>query len=270
VSGEPFDRYVTGEILAPLGMNHSTFRQPLPRDLQLLMSKGYRDARQPPRPFEIIPLAPAGAMSASGADFGRFMIALLDGGTLDGKAIVAADTLAEMMRPQVPAPSGLPRMALVFHEHSFEGHRVIGHWGGTQLFRSALTLLPEERFGVFVSYNSVGTSIAFEPLELLSQVINRYFGRVPPSSTAARSHAADAESVSGAYPPARRGDRSFIKAAALLAQVIVRARKDGKIEIGRSALSDVGGGVWRDLRPRMFDPPDRPIEAAFEMDERGI
>src|SRR5262249_8800359 len=246
VSGEPFDRYVTGEILAPLGMNHSTFRQPLPRDLQLLMSKGYRDARQPPRPFEIIPLAPAGAMSASGADFGRFMIALLDGGTLDGKAIVAADTLVEMMRPQLPAPSGLPRMALAFHEHAFEGHRVIGHWGGTNLFRSALTLIPEERFGLFVSYNSAGTSNAFEPLELLSQVISRYFGRLPPGTMAAPSGGPDASFFSGAYQIARRGDGSFVKGAAMLRQVIVQARHDGKIEIGKSVLSSVGDGVWRD------------------------
>src|SRR5262249_60621093 len=57
--------------------------------------------------------------------------------------------------------------------------------------------------------------------------------------------------------------------AAMLAQVIVHARQDRKIEIGKSVLSSVGGGVWRDLTPQMFDPPDRPIEAAFEMDELG-
>jgi hypothetical protein len=200
---------------------------------------------------------------------GERMLALLDGGTLDGKRIIAADTLAEMMRRQLPAPSGLPRMALAFHEHTIEGHRVIGHWGATQLFRSALTLMPEERFGLFVSYNSAGTSNAFKPLELLSQVISRYFGRFPPRAMAAPSGGLDAFSVSGAYQVARRGDKSFVKGAAMLGQVIVHARQDGKIEIGKSVLSSVGGGVWRDLTPQMFDPQDRPIEVAFEMDEMG-
>jgi len=269
VSGQPFDQYVTTEILAPLGMSYSTFQQPLPRDLQPLMSKGYRDFGQPARPFEIIPLAPAGGLSASAGDFGRFMLALLGGGTLDGKRIVAADTLAEMMRPQVPAPSGLPRMALVFVEHTIEGHRVIGHGGATEFFRSALMLTPEERFGLFVSYNSAGTSNAFEPLELLSRVISRYFGRVARAAVAASSNGVDAYSVSGAYQTARRGDKSFMKAAAMLGQVIVHARQDGKIEIGKSILSSVGGGVWRDLTPEMFDPPDRSVEVAFEIDERG-
>jgi hypothetical protein len=146
---------------------------------------------------------------------------------------------------------------------------VIGHWGGTQLFRSALTLIPEERFGLFVSYNSAGISNTFEPLELLSGVISRYFGRLPPGAMAGPSGGPDAFTVAGAYQVARRGDKSLVKSAAMLGQVIVHARQDGKIEIGKSVLSSVGGGVWRDLRPQMFDPPDRPIEAAFEMDEPG-
>jgi len=86
---------------------------------------------------------------------------------------------------------------------------------------------------------------------------------------AAPSGGLDAFSVSGAYQVARRGDKSFVKGAAMLGQVIVHARQDGKIEIGKSVLSSVGGGVWRDLTPQMFDPSDRPIEVAFEMDEMG-
>src|SRR5262249_31047568 len=86
---------------------------------------------------------------------------------------------------------------------------------------------------------------------------------------AAPSGGPDASFVSGAYQIARRGDGTFVKGAAMLRQVIVQARHDGKIEIGKSVLSSVGDGVWRDLTPQMFDPPDRPIEAAFEMDEMG-
>src|SRR5262249_42955997 len=108
---------------------------------------------------------------------------------------------------------------------------------------------------------------AFEPLELLSQVISRYFGRFPPRAMAAPSGGPDAFSVSGAYQVARRGDTSFVKGAAMLGQVIVHARHDGIIEIGKTVLSRVRGGVWGVLTPQLLDPPDRPIEAGFEMDE---
>ena len=41
VSGEPFDDYIEQHIFEPLGMAHSTFRQPLPANLKPLMSEGY-------------------------------------------------------------------------------------------------------------------------------------------------------------------------------------------------------------------------------------
>src|SRR5690606_36159751 len=39
VSGQPFDEYVEQHIFEPLGMAHSTFRQPLPAGLAPHMSK---------------------------------------------------------------------------------------------------------------------------------------------------------------------------------------------------------------------------------------
>ena len=39
VSGEPYASYIQGHILDPLGMSHSTFRQPLPDDLAPLMAR---------------------------------------------------------------------------------------------------------------------------------------------------------------------------------------------------------------------------------------
>src|SRR5215470_3929411 len=74
VSGEPFAAYVQQYILDPLGMRHSTFQQPLPDDLAPLMAKGYRGTSDTPPLafFEIVP-APAGGLSATGTDMGRFM-----------------------------------------------------------------------------------------------------------------------------------------------------------------------------------------------------
>src|SRR5262252_10380895 len=73
VSGEPFAAYVQQHILDPLGMRHSTFRQPLPDDLAPLMAKAYLASDKPPlTSFETIIMAPAGALSATGTDMGRF------------------------------------------------------------------------------------------------------------------------------------------------------------------------------------------------------
>src|SRR5262249_8314212 len=74
VSGDPFVPYVQGHILDPLGMRYSTFQQPLPDDLALLMAKGYRGTSDPPPLtfFEMV-AAPSGGLSATGTDIGRFV-----------------------------------------------------------------------------------------------------------------------------------------------------------------------------------------------------
>jgi len=77
VAGQPYADYVADHILGPLGMTHSTFRQPLPESLAPLMAKSYGRSDRPPWPFfETVTPAPAGALSATGADMGRFMLAL--------------------------------------------------------------------------------------------------------------------------------------------------------------------------------------------------
>jgi CubicO group peptidase (beta-lactamase class C family) len=73
LSGEPFADYMQRHILDPLGMRHSTFRQPLPDDLAPLIAKGYRRSDAPPLKFFETIVAPAGGLSATGTDMGRFI-----------------------------------------------------------------------------------------------------------------------------------------------------------------------------------------------------
>jgi CubicO group peptidase (beta-lactamase class C family) len=58
-SGEPFDAYLEHHIFTPLGMTHSTFRQPLPANLAASMSEGYVPGQDKPKGFEFVNAAPA-------------------------------------------------------------------------------------------------------------------------------------------------------------------------------------------------------------------
>ncbi len=88
VSVEKFDRYIENHILKPLRMNNSTFAQPLPQRLAPQMSKGYLSASKQPRDFEWVQAAPAGALSTTATDMTRFMLAFLQGGSVDGVTIL--------------------------------------------------------------------------------------------------------------------------------------------------------------------------------------
>ena len=99
VSGEPFDRYIENHIFLPLGMQHSTFAQPLPERFEGMMSQGYRTASTPPQPYELVVTAPAGSVASTAADMARFMLAQLQLGRLGDYQMLDRPTAELMQSP---------------------------------------------------------------------------------------------------------------------------------------------------------------------------
>jgi len=156
VSGMPFDDYIEQRILWPLGMRHASFRQPLPPALAPLMSQGWESQDEPPKGFEIVSMAPAGSLSATGEDMGRFMTAFLQQGRLGNAQLLKPETVAQM-HGQITRPMpDLMGIGLGFYQHDLNGHRGVGHGGDTVLFHSDLALFLDDGVGLFVSVNSPG------------------------------------------------------------------------------------------------------------------
>ncbi len=232
VSGEPFDDYLERHIFAPLEMKHSTFRQPLPKDLVPLMSKGYSVASEPPRPFEIVGPAPAGAMSSPAEDMAHFMIAHLQNGEYHGTRILSAAT-AELMHnsPLIFLPP-LNRMELGFFETNINGREVIGHLGDTDCFHTSLHLFLKENVGFYVSFNSGGKAGAAGGLRgaLFQDFADRYFpvdeAKARVDEKTAILHAA---MLKGNWVNSRGSQSNFLKAIGLVGQTKVSS--DGKGEL---------------------------------------
>ncbi|AHE55407.1 serine hydrolase domain-containing protein [Sphingomonas sanxanigenens] len=255
VSGEPFDAYIERHIFAPVGMRHASFRQPLPASLRPLMSNGYATLADKPRPFEIVLPAPAGSLSASGADMGRFMIAHLN----DGGPLLSPATTRLMHDYRAPGVGPLNTMALGFYEQWVNGRRAIAHGGDTEWFHSDLWLFPDADIGLYVSLNSVGKDGAAHAIRngLFHQFADRYLPatgrpdtRVVDAETA-RRHAA---MLAGHYVSSRGSFTNFMSVLGLLGQPEVVVGADGKIAMpGLDGLSagardwvEVAPFVWRD------------------------
>jgi CubicO group peptidase (beta-lactamase class C family) len=195
VSGVPFDEYVEKNIFSPLGMTHSTFRQPLPDALKTDMSKGYyvNGGQYEPGAFELVNAYPAGALSASAADLAKFMIAQLADGEYNGARILKTETAREMhAQAWTPSPQ-IEGMAHGFYSTTINGQRIIQHGGDTALFHSELMLIPEQKVGLFVSYNSVTGASAGG--ELAAAFMDRYY----PVTRAAPKPPADFKTRLNAY-----------------------------------------------------------------------
>ena len=252
VSGEDFDDYIDNHIFKPLGMAHASFRQPLPANLAPHMSKGYPDVTQKPKPFEMVIPAPAGSLSASGADMGKFMIAHLN----DGAGLLKPETAKQMHDFKAPGVGPLNSMALGFYEQWVNGHRAIAHGGDTVWFHSYLWLFPDADIGVYISMNSAGKQGDAGAIRsaLFHKFADRYLpGTEKPGQVDAKTAKEHAQLMVGNYANSRGSFTNFMSLLGLLGQTTVSLTEDGKITIpsfdtGAAATDwvEVEPFVWRD------------------------
>ena len=258
VSGVPYDDYAERYIFAPAGMTRSSFRQPLPASLRPLMASGYMLGSGKPGKFEMNSLSPAGGLTASGADMGRFMLAhLKDGGPLlkPATALQMHTTILRLIPP-------LNGTALGFYEQNINGRKVLSHAGDSLNFHSQLWLFPEEKVGIYMSMNAAGTQNVSGPIRsyLFEAFADRYFpveqrdGTV--DAATAREHA---RMMVGTYNKTRRLESSFLKAMELVGQVKVSLDREGglltKLSPGLGGQTrkwvEIEPFVWREQGGRM-------------------
>ncbi|WP_437583282.1 serine hydrolase domain-containing protein [Paramicrobacterium sp. CJ85] len=274
VSGVPFERYVADSILAPLGMDSTTFEQPLSDDLADRMSKGYATSNGPASPFELISPAPAGALSTTAADMAQFMLAHL-GDHQNADDMLAADTRALMQKPALTADTlGTlaegPRMTLGFFDESRNGHHILGHGGDTDLFHSHMQLYPDEATGIFLSLNSSG-STATASIDVRNAVMHGFTDRYFPADTGnatattgegegdtdaaaeptAKQHA---QQAAGTYASTRSFHSTYLATLGALTQLQVTARPDGTIVLTPGLMApeptvfrEVAPWVWQEV-----------------------
>ena len=269
VSGEPYDQYIENHILNPLGMTHTTFRQPLPDNLKPLMSKGYEVASAPAKPFEFVEAAPAGSSSVTGDDMARFMIANLQDGEYNGVRILQPATAQLMHSRQFANLPDMNAMALGFYEETRNGHRIIGHGGDTQYFHSDLHLIPDAGVGFFVSYNSAGKG-EISPREVLWHAfLNRYYPYTPPAPMPVANSAADAAMVAGRYISSRRSETNILKVLTVVGEAKVSSNPDGTISV--NALKDQNGKPkkFREIAPLLFRDVNGQDRVGFKRDAAG-
>jgi CubicO group peptidase (beta-lactamase class C family) len=275
VSGVPFADYVRQNIFEPLGMQHSTFVEPLPEPLAGHMAKSYavEAGGFVEKPFEIISnFGPAGAQSATATDMVRFGQAILNGGELDGQRILEADTLEQMLTRAFSHDDRLMGMALGFYEEDFNGVRIVGHGGDTQWFHSFLGIDREHQLTFFVSFGGPGGS----PVRtaFTSAFYNEFFPLdrtrpKPPDDFAKR-----AGKYAGAYGFWRSNSSKIEKVLGLTGVVQVAPTADNTllVSLGGTAkqYAEVEENLFSELNPNIsLIAGISPRQVAFQENDDG-
>lgn len=266
-SGLSFDDYLDQNIFRPLGMTKSSFRQPLPEALMAGMGLGYEDATGKPQGYELINLAPAGSLAATGADMAHFMIAHLQKGAFGEARILSEATARQMHGTPLTIIPNVNRMVLGFYETDTNGLRIISHGGDTQYFHSDLHLYVDDGVGYFISFNSAGKDGAVGPLReaFYRHFADRYYpGPVPQGEVdegTAKEHAA---AIAGSYIVSRRAETNFISILNLLQPAKVTVNEDGTISM--AMLTDLDGEPtkWREIAPWVWREANGKARLAAE------
>lgn len=255
VSGEPFERYVQEHIFAPLRMTHSSFYQPIQKELAPFVSEGYRgDSTKPAVGFEMLNPVGAGGLSSTACDMGRFGQALLNGGELDGQRILKAETLALMWTPQFRASDALPPICMGFYEDWRNGLRWIGHEGDLIAFHSLFFVEPTQKIVLFVSYNSAGGG-GRPRAELIHAFSDRYFPGGPGVSFL-KNWPSQMREVAGQYQSTRRADSTKLRLWNVGDQTTASVDRDGVLTV--SDFKDLRGHTikWKPIGKDLWQAQD--------------
>ena len=262
-AGVPYEEYVRTRILNPLGMKYATLAQPVPKEIAANLSKGYQwtGGRLKEETFEYVPWAPCGAMSISGEDMGRFMLAHLNDGALGAARILRPET-ARAMREKLTSFS--PRINGMLHgfmEMNWNGETILGHGGDTLCFHSLTAMLPARHLGVFVAYNTDSGAQARN--QFSNAFFDHYFPRpLAPEPPPAKEKRASLERFSGTYSPARVSESDVTKIMKLADAVSMSADSDGYLVTSRNDR-------WRQVEPLVFAEVDGKRQLVFRQDEHG-
>ena len=250
VSGQPFETYVREHVLEPAGMTTSTYEQPLPKDMASSLGPGYTSTGEEV-PFEFMGDFPAGSLTVSAPDFAAFMNAQLS----RSPKLLREETWEQMWSPGLGeerlgnrAKAG--EMGLGYFELIRNGRRIVEHSGDlTSGWHSKFELYPEEKTGIFISYNGNGSDFSNSLREDLAQgFADRYFPADAVKASGDKDSAERARQVAGSYVSSRTDWTTFMSAwmPAFFSESIEHTG-DGGLKDGETQLVEVEPWVWRQV-----------------------
>lgn len=171
VSGTPFPDYLETNIFTPLGMSHTTMRQPPPDALAAGLATGYtlHGDEIASGSFEFMNLYPNGAMSTTAADMARFAIANLSGRNANVLSAQSWDDMHTRQFGNFPQAAG---ETFGFEQSIVNGHLGFGHGGDIATFKTHFVMFPESGISIFISFNS--DQVGGAGSEIVSAFADRY------------------------------------------------------------------------------------------------
>ncbi|HEY3128932.1 MAG TPA: serine hydrolase domain-containing protein [Acidobacteriota bacterium] len=176
ISGKPYADEMDQRVFKPLGMNRTTFRPTTAMTYPHAVGHTHAGTVKPAvvRPMvDDTRFWPAGYMFCSAEDLARFVIALMNGGKVEGRQVLSRSLLAKLATPYVDVPNifqnGKYGYGLFIYPH--RGLLLLEHAGAMTGFSAVVEVVPQHHVGIILMANRDGVRLprtAEKALELLS------------------------------------------------------------------------------------------------------
>lgn len=250
VTGARYERWLDAELLAPLGMNRSTFAfvtQTGP-EADPTLAMGHFDPKSTSAAVPIH-VRPASQFTTTAADMARFASFLMGDGVVDGRILVDGNLLRSMsVATTTEAVRGGLAAGYALGLARRDRHGVVGrcHLGNIGTFRSAICLYPEQQRAFFVAFNSDPEDGRFDRVEAL--LVNT-LGVTAPSLQPVQAPSVDPNEWEGFYRVRPNRFEQFAYLDELAG--VTRVRWDGEelhlepLAGSARALTPIGGKLFR-------------------------
>ena len=245
ITGLSYEEYLTKHIFDPLEMHRSNIHphKSLARDTAI--GYGFTGSWNPER-WEFMNTAPASTVNSTVTDMSRYMITLLNGGEFNGKRLLSEKLTRVMLERQHTNVSRLVGFGYTFWEDRKFGIAAFSHGGSMTGFGSLLYLVPEENFGVYITYNQESSRLANVVVKTL---VDKFFAHRKIKRQNRARIDADVEQFTGTYAnnlynhsrPDRGGWR-------MRTTEVTATDKNGELKFG--------GSVWQAVEPLVFQRDD--------------
>lgn len=164
LGGKPYADMMEDLLFKPAGMTRTTLRPLVALTYPLSLGHAVDEKGKlfVIRPFfNNVAMWPAGSIFSNVNDLSRFVIALMNGGRLEGKQVLAQSIVAKLPAPHTVIPGepgahyGYGLLTL-----NYRGARVVMHGGFSRGYGSMIQIAPEHHLALIVLTNKSGETLA--------------------------------------------------------------------------------------------------------------
>ncbi len=162
LSGKPYADAMTELLFKPIGMERTTLRPFLaityPFATGHVVQEGKATIIRPM--FNNVAMWPAGSIFSNAKDLSRWVMALMNDGKVEGKQLLSASLINQMVQHHVPVPGESDSYygygLTVF---KYKGLEFVGHGGFSRGYGSMIQMVPSKKFAVIVLTNKSGETM---------------------------------------------------------------------------------------------------------------